>query len=213
MAVAVAALDAHQLTSYNPFSEEDEHEQGSYNALVTSLFSRVRTSLVGGGVGGGGRESLSGGGEENVEGDNKANASPALMIPKENTKEPTRPMPVSNNSNGSNGRPNALSLSLPSTAPPLVSLTPVTSESPFLHGQGFGGGHQHSGSNDYGFYSPLDDTFGGGAFGTSIPGFPIADDARSVRTSLSISGNPQGKGGVSRVIRKIRGEGEFSLRL
>lgn len=44
-------------------------------------------------------------------------------------------------------------------------------------------------------------------FATSIPGFPIQDDARSIRTSTSLHRS----GSVSKVIRRIRGEGAFCL--
>src|SRR5882762_8197778 len=37
--------DVSCLTSFNPFSEEDENDQSSYT-LVTSLFSRMKNSLA-----------------------------------------------------------------------------------------------------------------------------------------------------------------------
>jgi 1-phosphatidylinositol-3-phosphate 5-kinase len=85
-------------------------------------------------------------------------------------------------------------------APPLVSLTPVVSEAP-------------SYNNDYGSPSRSGmlypyDSQDGKPFGTAIPGFPIQDDARSIRTTTSL----QQSGSVSKVIRRIRGEGRrFSL--
>jgi 1-phosphatidylinositol-3-phosphate 5-kinase len=56
-----------------------------------------------------------------------------------------------------------------------------------------------------GSYTPVFETPDGGMFGTSIPGFPIQDDARSIRTSTSMNRS----GSVSKVIRRIRGEGMF----
>src|SRR6266404_1793729 len=37
--------DVASLTSFNPFSEEDEHDQSSY-ALMTSLFSKVKNTFT-----------------------------------------------------------------------------------------------------------------------------------------------------------------------
>jgi hypothetical protein len=49
----------------------------------------------------------------------------------------------------------------------------------------------------------------GGIFGTAIPGFPIPDDARSIRTATSL----QRSGSVSKVIRRVRGEGKLFVAL
>lgn len=82
-------------------------------------------------------------------------------------------------------------------APPLVSVTPVVSQAPTFQRD---------------LDSPVSRTglfgFGGndsteGQFGTAIPGFPIADDARSIKTSTSYSRQK----GVSKAIRRLRGEG------
>jgi 1-phosphatidylinositol-3-phosphate 5-kinase len=43
----------------------------------------------------------------------------------------------------------------------------------------------------------------GGLYGTTIPGFSIPEDARSIRTSVSVKRSAS----VSKVIRRIRGEG------
>jgi 1-phosphatidylinositol-3-phosphate 5-kinase len=81
--------------------------------------------------------------------------------------------------------------------PPLVSVTPAVSQAPSFQRE---------------LDSPVFKTglfgFGGsdsaeGQFGTAIPGFPIADDARSIKTSTSYSRQK----GVSKIIRRLRGEG------
>ena len=48
----------------------------------------------------------------------------------------------------------------------------------------------------------------GGIFGNTIPGFPIQDDARSIKTS---TGSLHRSGSVSKVIRRIRGEGALAI--
>ncbi|GAW06574.1 1-phosphatidylinositol-3-phosphate 5-kinase [Lentinula edodes] len=91
-------------------------------------------------------------------------------------------------------RPNTLS-SHANPAPPLVSLTPAQSEAPTYSVE-----YERSPSRSGMFYSESGD---GGLFGTSIPGFPIPDDARSIKTTGSLHRS----GSVSKVIRRIRGEG------
>jgi 1-phosphatidylinositol-3-phosphate 5-kinase len=54
--------------------------------------------------------------------------------------------------------------------------------------------------------SPVD--FGDGILFEAIPGFPIQDDARSINTSASIHRS----GSVSKVMRRLRGEGKKLLR-
>lgn len=97
-------------------------------------------------------------------------------------------------------RPTSLKVAPSNPAAPLVSLTPVVSEAPSFHPE-----HEraHSRSSQYG---GVMDTQDGGQFGTSIPGFPIQDDARSIRTTTSLNR----AGSVSKVIRRIRGEGALS---
>jgi 1-phosphatidylinositol-3-phosphate 5-kinase len=95
-------------------------------------------------------------------------------------------------------RPNSLTVVPSNLAPPLVSLTPVVSEAPSFSIE-YDGTPTRNGS-----YTPVLETPDGGIFGTSIPGFPIQDDARSIRTSTSLNRS----GSVSKVIRRIRGEGE-----
>ncbi|KIY69350.1 hypothetical protein CYLTODRAFT_420748 [Cylindrobasidium torrendii FP15055 ss-10] len=177
--------DVNSITSFN-FLEEDEDDQSSY-ALVTSLFSRVRNSL---------------------------SAAPSPPLPGTLSSVPITAPPVneggrrpsytqqssfSSKASG-NDRSSSFKLNISNAAPPLVSLTPAQSEVPTY-------------STDYGdrspsragmFYSPSVESAGdGGMFGTSIPGFPIQDDARSIRTAGSLTRS----GSASKVIRRIRGEG------
>ena len=183
--------DLTSLTSFNPFSEEDENEQSSY-ALVTSLFSRMKSSF----------------------GTPLAAASPAPPA--------TGPQPVQNNDqrrpsatglynnhsafsskSTSEQRPVSLKLVSAVPAPPLVSLTPVVFEAPSF-------GHDPDRSPSRGAHvSPFYEAPDGGAVGTSIPGFPIQDDARSIRTSASHNRSAS----VSKVIRRIRGEGMSKINI
>lgn len=86
-------------------------------------------------------------------------------------------------------------------APPLVSLTPVTSE-PLASFVEF----ERTPSQGASVFSP--DGHDNTGYGTYIPGFPIQDnsDARSIRTAGSVS-NVNRSASVSKVIRRIRGEG------
>ena len=85
-------------------------------------------------------------------------------------------------------------------APPLVSLTPVVSE-----GLTFNSDFDLSLSRGA-FISPsASDGLDGGLYGTTIPGFSIPEDARSIRTAPSVRRSAS----VSKVIRRIRGEGEY----
>jgi 1-phosphatidylinositol-3-phosphate 5-kinase len=94
-------------------------------------------------------------------------------------------------------RPNPFLPQIASAAPPLVSLTPAQPEVPSLNAE-FEGSPSRGGAFLSGW-----DSQDGGMVGTTIPGFPIADDARSVRTSASVHRS----GSVSKVIRRLRGEG------
>jgi len=181
--------DATSLTSFNPFSEEDEHDQSGY-ALVTSLFSKVKTSLS---------NQLS----SNKEPVLNIPTSPVPTVDKRFTLSP-RPTPIIRPSVASTSRPG--SMTAPKAAPPLVSLTPVISDPPRFD-NGTDEEPMRPPSRGGLFYSPTTDNMGGFdpgfVYGTSIPGFPIQDDARSIRTSGSFSRSQP----VSKVIRKIRGEG------
>ncbi|KAF9270798.1 hypothetical protein L218DRAFT_976461 [Marasmius fiardii PR-910] len=187
------ADDITSLTSFNPFSEEDENDQSSY-ALVTSLFSRVKNTL-------------------------SAPLSSAVAVASNNTSlnpntgasnnnaatsnEPRRPsytvQTQSSSSRHSAGeRPGSLaSMNIPNPAPPLVSLTPVHSEVPTYSAE-----YERSPSRSGMLFS--ESSPDGGIFGNSIPGFPIQDDARSIKTS---TGSLHRSGSVSKVMRRIRGEG------
>jgi|SRR6266702_1085223 len=180
--------DVASLTSFNPFSEEDEHDQSSY-ALMTSLFSRVKNTfttplssvpLVSTGTGA---------------------AVPSNTVPAERR----RPLAsvvqnhLNESSRSSHERPPSMTVVSSHLAPPLVSLTPVVSEgltfnsdidSPISRGA---------------FVTPsASDGLDGGLYSTTIPGFSIPEDARSIRTAPSIRRSAS----VSKVIRRIRGEGE-----
>jgi 1-phosphatidylinositol-3-phosphate 5-kinase len=182
--------DAPCLTSFNPFSEEDENDQSSY-ALVTSLLSRVKNTFA---------PTLA----------TSSTPAPSHQPPSGGSKEssvsePTRRASVhTQNSNVSSRsgpeRPNTLhrlSSSLP--APPLVSLTPITSEAPSFNTE------YDRPSSFRGFFpSAITENGDGPGYGVTIPGFPIQDsDARSIRTTIST--NRQGS--VSKTMRRIRGEG------
>ncbi|KAI6136259.1 hypothetical protein F5141DRAFT_1185294 [Pisolithus sp. B1] len=160
--------DVASLTSFNPFAEEDENDNSSY-ALVTSLFSRVKNSFT----------------------TPLASSSPALTRPSTTPLPHTHVNPPSRSS--SEQRPTSLKVVPPDPAPPLISLTPVVFDSPT-----FGPDFDRPPSR-----GPFYDGTDGPAFGTAIPGFPIPDDARSIRTTSSLKRSAS----VSKVIRRIRGEG------
>ncbi|KAI0068031.1 hypothetical protein BV25DRAFT_1986869 [Artomyces pyxidatus] len=181
--------DVASLTSYNPFSEEDENDQSSY-ALMSSLISKVKSTFT---------TPLS---------SNTAIPTPSGGVtagPSAPPNERWRPsnsviQSVSSNesSRSSTERPFSLNVVSSNPAPPLVSLTPVVSEAP-------------SYNIDYdrqpaqgAFLNPsMPESQEGGVYGTTIPGFAIQDDARSIRTTTSIKRSAS----VSKVIRRIRGEG------
>ncbi|KAK0505754.1 hypothetical protein EDD18DRAFT_1304541 [Armillaria luteobubalina] len=177
--------DVTSLTTFNPFSEEDENDQSSYT-LVTSLFSKVKNSFS---------TPLS---AVTTTPTYTSNVNGATVIT-----EPRRPSYTLNtqssySSRGStNERLNPLAPNQSIPAPPLMSLTPAQSELPVYNTE-----YDRSPSRGM-FYSPVYDSTDGGIFGTTIPGFPIQDDARSVKTSASLHRS----GSVSKVIRRIRGEG------
>lgn len=150
---------------------------------MTSLFSRMKNSLS---------APLS------VVANTPANPNGTLN-------ELRRPSASTNHNSSSNfsnrssivDKPSSLAVVPSNPAPPVVSLDPVVSEAP-----SFSDYTERTPSRG-GMYTPLYETNDGGLFGTSIPGFPIQDDARSIRTSTSVNRS----GSVSKVIRRIRGEG------
>ncbi|KAJ7733569.1 hypothetical protein DFH07DRAFT_134079 [Mycena maculata] len=182
--------DLTSLTSFNPFSEEDENDQ----SFVTSIFSRMKNTLSAplASV-----AAASGSAPNNA----TTNANAAAT-----TAEPRRPSYNINQANSnlssrtmSADRPNSLTVGhAANPAPPLVSLTPAQSEVPTYSVE-----YERSPSRNGMFSVPSYDSQDGGIFGTSIPGFPIQDDARSIKTTTSLHRS----GSVSKVIRRIRGEG------
>jgi 1-phosphatidylinositol-3-phosphate 5-kinase len=170
--------DVTSLTSFNPFSEEDEHDQSSY-AIVTSLFEKVKNTLA---------APLSSA---------VTSGSPATAVNPPPAKDVTSPVNASSRSHPE--RPHSLALVPSNPAPPLVSLTPVVSEAPSYNAE-----YDRPPSRGGLFYSPTESNEG--LYGTAIPGFPIADDARSIRTTGSA--NLRRTASVSKVIRRIRGEGK-----
>lgn len=169
--------DVASLTSFNPFSEEDEHDQSSY-AIVTSLFSKVKNTLA---------APLT----SAVTSSTPAVQSNPLTI--KDAASPENPQ-----SRSQPERPNSLAIVPSNPAPPLVFLTPVVSEAPSYNAE-----YDRPPSRGGLFYSPTESNEA--LYGTAIPGFPIADDARSIRTNGSA--NLRRTASVSKVIRRIRGEG------
>ncbi|KAJ6601378.1 hypothetical protein DFH09DRAFT_1490649 [Mycena vulgaris] len=184
--------DLTSLTSFNPFSEEDEHDQ----SFVTSIFSRMKNTLSAP------LASVTAA---------SSSSTPSYATTSANatatTAEPRRPSyninqthsNLSSRASTSADRPNSLSaVHAAHPAPPLVSLTPAQSEVPTYSVE-----YERSPSRTGMFSMPSYDSQDGGIFGTSIPGFPIQDDARSIKTTTSLHRS----GSVSKVIRRIRGEG------
>jgi len=169
------------LTSFNPFSEEDEHS--SY-ALVSSLFSKVRNTFA---------APLT---SALAPAERKP---PAAAVPSQSTAStPREPLPKEprqrqSSFSAAGGR---------YAAPPVVSLTPVVYESPTFN---ISTESPSTRGGRFGFITP---DAAEGTYGTAIPGFPIADDARSIKTSTSVG--PK-SASVSKVIRRLRGEGEYSV--
>lgn len=180
--------DVTSLTSFNPFSEEDEHEQSSY-ALVTSLFSKVRSSLA---------APLHSAVASSTPGASNTGNPPAGQAHEQ--RRPTLSNATSTQSSKSE-RSNRFNVAASRPAPPQVSLTPVVSETP-----SYDIDYDRPPSRSGSFYAP--DTPDGGMYGSAIPGFPIQDsDARSIRTQGSLRRSAS----VSKVIRRIRGEGARSV--
>lgn len=186
--------DVMSLTSFNPFSEEDENDQSSYT-LVTSIFSRMKNTLS---------APLS----STVTTSNTNTSASPNSGATQGASEQRRPSyttqtqssTFSTRSSGAD-RPFSLAAAPAQVAPPLVSLTPAQPEVPT-----YSVDYDRSPSRGT-FYSPMFETGEGLPFGTSIPGFPIQDDARSIKTSGSLHRS----GSVSKIIRRIRGEGNVSI--
>ena len=180
--------DVTSLTSFNPFSEEDENDQSSY-ALMTSLFSKVKNTFT----------TPSSAPPPSTAG--ASTAGPPSSAPVERRRQTTSTMQTHSSiesSHTSSERPPSLTVVSSNVAPPLVSLTPVVSEA-------------LSFNIDFDLPLPrgafisasVSDSLDGGLYGTTIPGFSIPEDARSIRTTVSVKRSAS----VSKVIRRIRGEG------
>lgn len=175
-----AVDDVASLTSFNPFSQEDEHDQSSYT-LVTSLLSRVKNSLA---------APLS-----------STTSQPTVTNSTHNSVEARRSSTNASNTISSNPLKALLNDKAPPfrsfkssnsiPAPPVVSFIPVVPEFPTYN--------ERVPSRNGQYFTA--DGYDGGPVGTAIPGFPIPDDARSIHTTASL------KRSASKVIRKIRGEG------
>ncbi|KAF8683231.1 Translation initiation factor IF-2, N-terminal region [Rhizoctonia solani] len=173
------------LTTHNPFEDDDLGGQGGY-ALVTSIFSKMKNTFVATGPSGATTTSV---------------PTPSVIVPTtgENTNKPANkavnkvtsptnpPSPV----RAPSLKPATKSLKPGGSnpAPPLVSFAPIAVEQPRYIAEGA---------------SIAPQTYEGveGIYGTSIPGFAIPDDARSVRTVASTKRGAS----ISKVIRRLRGE-------
>ena len=181
--------DVASLTSFNPFSEEDENDHSSY-ALMTSLFSRVKNTFT---------TPLS-----SAPPSSTAGASTAAP-PNSATVERRRPSASVTQNHPSNEPSRSSTECRPSlavvpshVAPPLVSLTPVVSE-----GLSFNIDLDLPLPRGALINTSASDSIDGGLYGTTIPGFSIPEDSRSIRTTASVKRSAS----VSKVIRRIRGEG------
>ncbi|KAF5352664.1 hypothetical protein D9756_005838 [Leucocoprinus leucothites] len=180
--------DVTSLTSFNPFAEEDENDQASYT--FTSILSRVKNTFAA-----------------------SAAATAAAAVTRDQNVIPGAPVTDSqrrpsytttpSQTSGSSTkpviaeRPFSLSTAPAQAAPPLVSLTPAQSEIPSFNVE-YDPSYTRRNTS-----SPVYEAGDGAPFGTSIPGFPIQDDARSIRTATSLHRS----GSVSKVMRRLRGEG------
>ena len=181
--------DVTSLTSFNPFSEEDENDQSSY-ALMTSILSKMKNTFT---------TPLSSTSLPSTAG--ASAAGPPNSAPSERRRQSTSVMqihsPTESSHSFSERRP-SLNVIPSHVAPPLVSLTPVVSE-----GLSFNIDFDLSIPRGASINPSASDSFDGGLYGTTIPGFSIPEDARSIRTSVSVKRSAS----VSKVIRRIRGEG------
>lgn len=183
------SFDVTSLTSYNPFSEEDENDQSSYT-LVTSIFSRMKSTLSA-------PLSSAVGTASSTQSSSNISNQP-IGAPDSRRPSYTTAQLGSNFSSRTTAseRPNPLIAPPSQTAPPLVSLTPAHSEIPTYTVE------YERQISQKALISPAVDFGDNNLFG-SIPGFPIQDDARSIKTSASIHRS----GSVSKVMRRLRGEG------
>jgi 1-phosphatidylinositol-3-phosphate 5-kinase len=186
--------DVASLTSFNPFSDEDDNDQSSY-AIMSSFLSKFKSTFA---------APLT------------TAAHPALApsVPPTSPPAPASPPALRRPSNAiiqsshslessrsSSERPAPLSMSSSNVAPPLISLTPVVSEVPSFNVEG----DSRPPSRGPLITPSASEAWDGAIYGTAIPGFPIQDDARSIRTMTSIKRSDS----VAKVMRRIRGEGTY----
>lgn len=182
--------DVASLTSFNPFSEDDDNDKSSYT-LVTSIFSRMKNTLS---------APLASTTTAGIPTTGTNAPLPQNFADQRRLSHPGQsPVSAPVTKTPGSERRNPLHPAVASAAPPLVSLTPAQSEVLSYNAE-----YERSPSRAGAFYSPVWDSSEGALFGTSIPGFPIPDDARSIRTSASFHRSAS----VSKVIRRLRGEGE-----
>jgi 1-phosphatidylinositol-3-phosphate 5-kinase len=187
-----AGDDVASLTSFNPFAEEDESDQSSY-ALMSSFISRFKSHFTSQ------MASIS---------QSTQPASGASVTPLGPTSPPIARRPPNSvtqsshsasSSRSSSERRTPLTMTSSNVAPPLISLTPVVSDAPSFNVE-----QDSRPPSRTAMLTPSgSEAWEGGTYGTSIPGFPIQDDARSIRTMTSVRRSDS----VSKVIRRIRGEG------
>lgn len=185
--------DLTSLTSFNPFAEEDENDQASYT--FTSILSRVKNTF-----------SVSASAVA-VPSTTRDQSTPANAPATEQRRPSYTTMPSQNPVSAKSTvteKPFSLTTAPAQAAPPLVSLTPAQSETPTFTIE-----YDPSFARRNVLYSPVYEAGEGASFGTSIPGFPIQDDARSIRTATSLHRS----GSVSKVMRRLRGEGTLLHKL
>lgn len=187
--------DATSLTSFNPFSEEDENDQSSYT-LVTSIFSRMKNTLSAPLS-----SAVASASSSNPTPNPTTNGAPQVNEQRRPSYTTAQTQSVFSAKGAGGERPYTLATAPAQAAPPLVSLTPAQPEVPT-----YSMDYDRSPTRGGPFYSPAVESADGTPFGTSIPGFPIQDDARSIKTSTSFHRS----GSVSKVIRRIRGEGKHN---
>jgi 1-phosphatidylinositol-3-phosphate 5-kinase len=181
--------DVASLTSFNPFSEEDEDDHSSY-ALMASLFSRVKNTFT---------TPLSSAPPPLTTGVSSAGPPNSASFERRRTSASVVQNHSSNESSRSSSeRPPSMTAVPSHAAPPLVSLTPVVSE-----GLSFNSDLDLPLPRGALINTSVSDNIDGGLYGTTIPGFSIPEDSRSINTSVSVKRSAS----VSKVIRRIRGEG------
>src|SRR5258708_6375029 len=177
--------DVHTLTTFgNPFPDEGEEGNSSY-AIMSSLLSKVRNTFS----------------VQSTPSPSSMNTAQAALPQPELSRNASNPRPTlprvpsSSKDRSINAFANARR-----PAPPLISMAPVISKIPtYLNDPE----PPTSRNSDLRSGSPME----GDAINTGIPGFPIQDDTRSVRTSHSLKRH----GTASKVIRRLRGDGTSIL--